>query len=90
MSPNRLPHGVSAAGESILWFIRPFNPVRDTYPNIPKGNKVLGLIVISPEMKVIRRGAEPVEVFTFWHEDMPNKVLYTAKKYLHVTVEGPP
>ena len=63
--------------------------MRDTYPNRPKGHKVLGLILVGQEMKVIRRGTEPVQVFTFRHEDMPNEGMYTAKIYVHVTVEEP-
>ena len=64
--------------------------MRDTYTNRPKGHKALGLILVSQEMKLFRHGAEPVKVFTFRHKHIPNKVLYAAKIYLHVTVEGPP
>ena len=90
MSLNCLCHGVGAAGECISQLIRPSKPVRDTYPNSPKGHKVLGLILVGQEMKVIRRGTEPVDVFTFRHEDMPNEVMYAAKRCVHVNVEGPP
>ena len=64
--------------------------MRDTYPNRPKGHNVLGLILIGQEIKVIRRGTEPVEVFTFRHEDMQNEVLYAANRYVHVNFEGTP
>ena len=90
MSTNRLYHGVGAAGECISQFIHPSKPVSYNYLNMPKGHKVLGLILVGQEMKVIRLGTEPVEVFTFWHKDMPNKVLYAAKRYVHVTVEVTP
>ena len=66
MSLNRLGHGVGEAVECILWFIHPSNPARDTYPNRPKGHKILGLILVGQEMKVIKRGMEPVEVFNFY------------------------
>ena len=89
-APNRLCHGVNAQGEWILQFIHPSKPVMDTYPNIPKGHKVLGLILIGQEMKVIRRGTELVRGFMFWHKNIPNKVLYAAKVHFHVTVEGTP
>ena len=72
MSPNSLRHGVSAAGECISRFIHPSKPTRDTYTNITKGHKVLGLILVGHDMKVIRRGTALVKVFTFKHEDMPN------------------
>ena len=62
----------------------------DTYPNRPKGHKALGLIFIVQDMKFIIRGTEPVGVSTFRHEDMPNELLYSAKRYLNVTVEGIP
>ena len=55
-----------------------------------RGKKLLGLIFVGQEMKVIRRGTEPVEVFNFRHEYMPNEVLYSSKICVHVTVEGPP
>ena len=61
--------------------------MRDTYPNRPNGHKVLGLILVGQETKVIRRGTEPFEIFTFRHDDMPNEVLYAAKRYVHVAVE---
>ena len=75
MAPNRLLHGVGEQGECISRFIHPSKPVRDTYPNRPKGHKVLGLIFIGQEIKVIRHGTEPVGVFNFRHKD-------TRKKYL--------
>ena len=90
MSPNRLRHVVGAAGECISQFIHPSNPAKDTYPNRPKENEVLGMILIGIEMKVIRHGTETVKVFMFRHEDIPTEVLYNAKIYVHVTVEGPP
>ena len=65
MPPKRLCHGVGAAGEFISQFIHPYKLVRDTYPNRPKGHKILGLILVGQEMKVIRVGTEPVKVFTF-------------------------
>ena len=65
MSSNCLRHCVGAAGECISRFIHPYNHVRDTYPNRPKGHKLLGLILVGQEMKVIRRATEPVEIFTF-------------------------
>ena len=64
--------------------------MRDTYTNRPKGHKVLGLIFIGQEIKVIRRGTEPVGVFTFRHKDMPNIVMCAAKRYVNVTFEEPP
>ena len=85
MSPNSLRHGVSAAGECISQFIHPPKPTRDTYTNITKGHKVLGLILVGQEMKMIRHGTEPVKVFTFRHKDMPNEVVYDSKRYVHVT-----
>ena len=90
MSPNRLRHGAGAAGEFISLSIRPSNVVRDNYPNRTKGHKVLGFILVGQEMKLIRRGTEPVKVFTFWHKDIPNEVLYAANIYVHFTVEGLP
>ena len=63
--------------------------MRDTHPNRKKGHKLFGLILVGQEMKVIRRGMEPVNVFTFRHEDIPNKVLYAANRYVYVTVKGP-
>ena len=89
MSPDRLRHDIGAAGECVSRFIHPSNTVRDTYPNRPNKHKVLGLILVGQEIKVIRRGTEPVKVFTFWRKDIPNKVMYIAKRYVHVTVEGP-
>ena len=65
MSMKRLRHGVGAAGECISRLIQPPKPVRDTYPNRPKGNKVLGLILVGQEIKVIRRGTAPFDIFTF-------------------------
>ena len=41
-------------------------------------------------MTVIRHGTETVKVFTFPHEDMPNEIIYTAKRYVHASSEGPP
>ena len=64
--------------------------MRYNYPNRQKGHKVLGLILIGQEMKVTRCGTEPVGGFTFQHEDMPNEVLYAAKRYLHVAVKVTP
>ena len=87
---NRLRHSIGAVGECISRFIHPYKHVRDTHPNRPKGHKVLGLLLVGQEMNMIRHGMEPVEVSTFWHEDMPKKVLYYAKRYVHVTVEWPP
>ena len=89
MSLNRLClclcHGIGAAGERILRFIHPYKPVIYTYHNRPKGHKVLGLILVGQEMKMIRHGTEPVKVFTFRHKDMPNEVVYDSKRYVHVT-----
>ena len=65
MSPNRFCHDFGAAGECISLFIRPSKPVKDIYPNRPKGKKLLGLILVGKEMKVIRCGTKPVKVFTF-------------------------
>ena len=73
MSPNRLCHGFGAAGGFILIFIHPSKPERDNYTNITKGHKVLGLIFVAQEMKVIRRGTEPVEVFTFLTREYANR-----------------
>ena len=56
MAQNRLLHGVGAQGECISWFIHLSYPVRDTSPNMPKEHKVLGLILIVQDIKVIRRG----------------------------------
>ena len=64
--------------------------MRETYTNRPKGNKLFGLILIGQEIKVIRRGMESVEFFTFRHEDMQNKVLYASKRYVHAAVGKPP
>ena len=90
MAPNRLLHGVGEQGGCISRFVHPSKPVRDTYPNRPKGHKVLGLIFIGQEMKVIRSVRKPVEGFTFRHKDMPNKILNSVKRYVRVTVEGTP
>ena len=62
----------------------------DTYLNKPKSHKVSGLVLIGQGIKVIRHIMEPVDIFTFLHGDMPNEELYAAKRYVHVTVEGPP
>ena len=65
VSLNLICHGVGAECECIQQCIHTYKPVRYTYPNRPKGHKILGLILVGQEMKVIRRGTEPVEVFTF-------------------------
>ena len=62
----------------------------DTYLNKPKSHKVSGLVLIGQGIKVIRHIMEPVDIFTFLHEYMTNKVLYAFKIYVRVTVEGPP
>ena len=39
-------------------------------------------------MKVVRRGADAIPVFVFTHSDFPDKKLYSANRYIHVTQEG--
>ena len=90
VSLNRICHGVGAEGECISILIHTYKPVSYTYTNMPKGHKVLGLILVGKEMKLIRRGTEPVKVFTFRHKDIPNKVMYAANRYMHVAVEVNP
>ena len=89
MALNRLRHVVGAQSECILRLIHPSKPVSDTYPNRPKGYKLLGLVLICQDIKVIRRGMEPVGGFTFRHEDIPNEVMYSAKRCVIFTIEGP-
>ena len=36
----------------------------------------------------MRRGADAILVFVFTHFDFPDKQLYSAKRYIHVTQEG--
>ena len=65
MAPNCLHHGAGGAGECISQFIHSSKPVMYIHTNRPKGHKVLGLILVGQEMKVIGRGTEPVEVLLF-------------------------
>ena len=61
--------------------------MRYTYPNRSKGHKLLGLIFLGQEMKVIRCGIEPVGGCTFQHKNIPNEVLYSDNRYVNVTVD---
>ena len=39
-------------------------------------------------VKVVRRGTNAIPVFVFTHADFPDKKLYSANQYIHVTQDG--
>ena len=44
--------------------------------------------MVEVDAKVVWRGADAILVFVFTHFDFPDKQLYSAKRYIHVTQEG--
>jgi hypothetical protein len=87
--PQRLRVGVGGVGSCISRFIHPSKPIRDKYVNRPKGHKLENLTVIAEGLKTVRRGGGPTNVFIFSHGDFPDVEFYAARRYLHITEEGP-
>ena len=80
---------VGAIAWAMSKFVHPSKPICDQYPNQPKNHKLEGIILLREDDKVVRRGTDPIPVFLFRHEDFPDKEFYCARRYVHVTQEGP-
>ena len=84
----KLHADVGAVASVMSKFVHPRKPIRDKYPNWPKNHKLQGVVLVEVDAKVVQRGANAMLVFVFTHFDLPNKKLYAAKTYIHVTQEG--
>ena len=87
MSPKspKLRAGVGAVASVMSKFVHPSRSIRHKYPNRPKNHKLEGVILVEVDAKVVRRGADAILVFVFTHFDFPDKKIYAAKRYIHVT-----
>ena len=66
----------------------PSKPILNNYPNSPKNHKLEGVVLVEEDVKVMRRGSDAIPVFVFTHANFPDKKIYAAKPYIHVTQEG--
>ena len=70
-------------------FIHPSKPIHEKYPNRSKAHKLEDLILIAESEISIRRGGGLAKVYNFSHLNFPDVIFYAAKRYVHITLEGP-
>ena len=70
----------------MLKFVHPSKPIHDKYPNRLNNHKLEGVVLLEEEMKVVRQGANAIPVFVFTYPDFLDKTLYSAKRYINVTI----
>ena len=88
MTP-RLRFGVGGVVSCMSRFIHPSKPICETYPYRPKAHKLEYLILIEESEISIRRGGGLAKVYKFLHLNFPDVIFYAAKRYVHMTLEGP-
>ena len=88
MTP-RLSFGVGGVVSCMSRFIHPRKPIREKYPNCPKAHKLGDLILIAESEISIQRGGGLAKVYKCSHLKFPDVIFYAAKRYVHMTLEGP-
>ena len=88
MTP-RLCFGVGRVVSCMSRFIHIIKPIREKYPNRLKAHNLENLILIAESEISIQRGGGLAKVYKFSHLNFPDVILYAAKRYVHMTLEGP-
>ena len=83
-----LRHGISAQCRVISIFVHPSAPIREKYINCTKEHNMDLVFFIRVSLKVVRRGAAAVLVFSFSHPDFDDGEFYAGKRYIYVAQEG--
>ena len=79
-----LCHGVGAQCRVVSRFVQPSAPIRAKYNNRTRDYNMELVVLIRESVKVVRRGAAVVLVFSFSHPDFDDGEFYAAKRYIHV------
>ena len=90
MAPKTLNMGKGATVSALCRVLYPSEFIRNKYPNLEKGQRLSGLIILRRELKRIRR--KDVMAIVMKHEDFKdgeeNRELYCLQRWVKVEKEG--
>ena len=90
MAPTKLNMGKGAEVSALCRVLHPSEYIRDKYPNLEKGQRLSGMVVLRREEKKIRR--KDVIAIVMKHDDFKdgeeNKELYCLERWLKIEKEG--
>lgn len=90
MAPKTLNMGKGATVSTLCRVLHPSEFIRNKYPNLEKGQRLSGLVILRRELKRIRR--KDVMAIVMKHEDFKdgeeNRELYCLQRWVKVEKEG--
>ena len=85
----RLRPGHGSKAPTIARMLHPYALIKEKFPDTWQRERVEGLVLVGQDFRVMRRGSPETNTFIMRHEDPPNKELYSTKRMVNITEEGP-
>ena len=93
MAPRKKTHGIGAVVSVLTKLVHPSQLIRDKFPNLPNGHRLLGCITLRQEVKRINPKEKLsliVKHDDFKNDDEEYQELHTCKRHFQIQEEGDP